>query len=413
VNRTRSKDNRSLVCVVEQKRHGHLFGRDFKLPKLEMGERVVLQLAVTGHGWSQTTDQCGEYCHAVYRIRLNGKSAANVSQFRDDCKNNPINGTVQHGTWWESRNGWCPGTVEPGLFIDVTRWLQGGPNKADVDVVVWSNETQRYVPFTDYGGFALNDVATLDVGMSLFIYSSSAASAIVAQPQAFTAAEAAIRQGSSYPSSLRPPIVPRVEEQASLLEVATTAPTSDQEDVLLDAIKRTRRKTPRSLMDRSHEEDNVDAMELLLFNRELPHRSIPNPSRLRGNRKAKARPSDTSRYDFEARAPWYDYNETLEGLPDITLRATKVSLMQGALMQNGKQLVTSTVSAKMLLSSWGQAALHLKLFKPPGNLTYDHWDREASIGMMLRKNTTDVRLFPEAASTVGSRFEMLNETRPL
>lgn len=119
----------TTVCVVTQRRQGLLFQRQFELPALEPDDRVLLQLAVTGHGWAATTSGCGEFCHAVYRIFLNNVSVANVTQWRDDCHDNPIDGSMQKGTWFSSRNGWCPGSVEPGVFFDATQWMHAGSNE--------------------------------------------------------------------------------------------------------------------------------------------------------------------------------------------------------------------------------------------------------------------------------------------
>ena len=83
------------------------------------------------------------YCHAVYHLNLNGRNFANITQWRDDCFLNPI-GPQQHGTWYESRNGWCPGSVEPGIYIDVTDELLSGSNVFNLTLTVWQNATKRY-----------------------------------------------------------------------------------------------------------------------------------------------------------------------------------------------------------------------------------------------------------------------------
>jgi len=331
----------SRACVVVQRRQGHLFARQFELPSACDGDRVVLQLSVTGHGWSMTTDQCGEYCHVVYRLILNGQSIGNVTQFRDDCDSNPINGSVQHGTWWESRNGWCPGSVEPGFFLDVSKWSSSGQNKLEFDVVVWSNHTQRYEAYTDFSGFALGDQASLTVGFSLFTYGSESVKAILQQEHAYTAAEAALRDGSSSPQSLAGPLV--VEDEMSGrggLEAAS--------------------------------------------------------------RVAKLREEARNvRYDFEARAPWYLFNETVEGSPGVEAGAARIRIFDSALVQGATRTVTASISRSAFSERWGQAALQLRLSRPDG-LEFDHWDRQASVGLLLRQGGQDARVIV-AEPPIGHR----------
>ena len=117
-------------------------------------------------------------------------------------------GPPQHGTWYESRNGWCPGSVEPGIYIDVTEYLTKSGLSSHVfslSLTVWQNLTHQYDLYTDISGFIQNDVAMLAVTTNVHVYGSSAVSAAVAAPQAFSKAEAAIRMGCSDPDKLKPP----------------------------------------------------------------------------------------------------------------------------------------------------------------------------------------------------------------
>merc|ERR1719408_850691 len=98
-----------------------------------------------------------------------------------------------------------------------------------MDLVVWSNSTLRYEPYTDYAGYVFNDLAMLAVGMTSFVYDEGAVSAIRAQDKAFTAAEAAIRQGSSVPWRLKPPaFVKEALTQQVLLQADSEAPPADE-----------------------------------------------------------------------------------------------------------------------------------------------------------------------------------------
>jgi len=386
------------VCAVAQKQHGHLFSKKFNLSNLEPSDRVIYQLAVTGHGWASTSEQCGEYCHAVYRLALNGKSAANVTQFRDDCKKNPINGSVQYGTWDESRNGWCPGSVEPGLFMDLTKHSQHGENLLSVDVVVWSNATLSYEPYTDYGGFVFDDAAFLTVGLSAFIYNQSAVDAIQQQPKAYTAAEAAIRHGSSHPSALRPPefVVEPLEPEA-LLQLASAATKKTirlhrpagkhlpaEEHLGRPALLR------RELETKAHERRGAAAMEVGAADAAGAGRiwEAASEEELNGTRRngTGATQDDADRftglYDFEATAPWYLYNST-EADPLEAAGTTRVTLYNQLLVMSANRENYVHITQDSLPSDWSRVALHFQLSKPP-HLDYDHWDREGSFGLRLR-----------------------------
>lgn len=346
----KSAGHNETVCVVVQKSNGHVFARDFQIPTLDVGDRVLAQLAVTGHGWASTTEQCGEYCHAVYSLSLNGHAPTDVSQFRDDCKNNPIGEGLQHGTWWESRNGWCPGSVEPGVFLDVTDLAKQGANNATLKVSVYSNVTGRYQPYTDYAGFAFGDAASLTVGMSLFVYSKAVVNAVRAQSHAYTAAELALRSGVSAPDALNIPAV--VQQPLSMV-----------------LVQESKKRSP------SHG-------------------------------------AEGGRFDFEATAPWYFYNSSSQGPLSRSLASTNdadftsVRLFTDRLMQSNSRTVTSTLSKGAMPSEWGRVALHLRLAKPPGDLDFDHWDRLASFGVLLPTEGRNLKLQPSQKQSVSKTVGM-------
>jgi len=359
------------VCVVEGQHSGRIMTRDFRLA-LKPGDHVVAQLVVTGHGWASTTEQCGEYCHAIYALRLNGESAANVTQFRDDCKDNPI-GEFEHGTWWESRNGWCPGSVEPGLFFDITKFVSDGHNRAALDLSVWSNSTGRYQPYTDLAGFAMGDHATLGVGFTLFVYSAEAVAAVRAQPKPFTAAEAALQNGASDPSRLTIP-------------------------------KRVVQPITQVLMQ-------VDA--------ELPHKKAPTPKPsetpsldtgaecIRG-RGGDGNATTCGRFDFEARAPWYFWNSSARGSPSAAAGASSVvQVFRQRLVQSNTRTVQATVPWKELPADWSRVALRLRL-SAPKNLDIDHWDRLAGVGLVLKRpaaESSGLALHPAAKPPEVQRYD--------
>jgi len=342
----------STVCVVTQRRQGRLFQRSFELPELEPGDRVLMQLAVTGHGWSSTSLQCGEFCHAVYRISLNGASAANVTQWRDDCHENPIDGSKQHGTWSISRNGWCPGTVDPGMYFDVTDRVRAGINELTFDVVVWSDAVGGYEAYSDVSGFTHPEDASFPVGMTALVYSGGVVAAVRGQGGAKSAAELALREGCSVPEALRPP--DRVERHRRLAELPEETPSQVAASVADTAAQR---------------------HVLPQFRRRL---------------------DEAVGFDFEARAPWYVYNESAEGPAG---GAKTVQILDHALVQAATRVVRAKVPRSLLAGDWAQAALLLRLSKPPDGLEYDHWDRVGSVGLELAMGAQDakVRILPSTA----------------
>jgi len=321
------------VCVVEQHHQGRLVDENFHVETLEEGDRVVMQLAVTGHGWAQTSEQCGEYCHALYQLRFNGNEELNVTQWRDDCHMNPL--SDQAGTWQESRNGWCPGTVVPGTFVDITEMVRSGENRLLMDVLVWSNETGRYDRFTDLSGFAMGDRAFLTVGLNLFVYDASVVAAVKAQERSYSAAEAALRHRVGGVGTVNPALNP------------------------FDA---------GGLIDESVDPDihGPAASLLSTANQIRPVASARHPA---------GRP-----FHFEARKPWYLYNtsneEDLRGI-------TRVPAFTDVLMQGNSRIVTAHVDKQFFPEEWGEVALHFQLRNPPAGLAMDHWDRLGSIGLCL------------------------------
>lgn len=416
-------DGRSL-CITAQQHQGRLFTRTFGLSHLGKGDRVVFQLSVTGHGWARTLEQCGEFCHAVYQLKLNGRSAANVTQFRDDCKDNPI-GQLQFGTWPNSRNGWCPGSVEPGLYVDLTDYAKQGSNTMTVELGVWYNDQQKYAPYTDLQGFIFGDQAKLTVALTGFVYSAESVAAIRAQPRALTAAEAALRQGSSQPEALKPATVLSGFEASSFMEQSEAATVAGSGR--LDA-RRGRRvaagEKPLGPPRPSRREDEMWPASFLeaaaalqqnasrskaaavrthgqLTDSEATERTVVDAASrsstatdaeaeaagvtlaaVREHRQfAAEEAADSSwaahRFDIEGRAPWYLYDSSTES----GFGGTAVQLFNGVLVQSNTRDVQMKLSPSALPATWTQVGLHLKLSKPPGDLDFDHWDREGSFGL--------------------------------
>lgn len=182
------------VCLVTRQVAGRLLQREFQAPRLAPGERAIMHLSMTGHGWSDSTQQCGEFCEMLYHLSFDDTRVGNVNMWRADCQENP--NSPQSGTWKYPRNGWCPGSVSSGVFLDVTDALphDAGKHRVAIDVTVRDTETGEFKPYSNYGAEAGGDRATLLAALSLFVYDKASVNAILGQSQGYTPAEDAMRQ---------------------------------------------------------------------------------------------------------------------------------------------------------------------------------------------------------------------------
>jgi hypothetical protein len=386
------------VCILARHAQGRVFERKFFLPTFspaaqdtegargasiatKNNDHVLLQFAVTGHGWSGSTEQCSEFCHAVYHIMINGKYAFNVTEWRDDCQRNPIDG--QYGTWTISRNGWCPGSVEPGLHLDMTKFAKNGENHIAVDVSVYSSKNGKYQPYINYGGFQGGDNAVLDIGATAFIYDGAAVDAIKKQSKPFSAAEKALREGCSVPAALHKPEESNAEFASALLALGEISDVKSQPA----KVARESRVKPHASL-RAHGSD-VEAT---------------------GNR-----------FDFESQAPWYLYDQNKNGPPGEKLGATIVPAFVDGLIQINSREIRVKVNKKLLPTEWSQLGIQLVLQRPGDDessltgLEMDHWDRVGSFGLLYEEtalSTTDaahsmVKLHPSAGRKLQKTFSLL------
>jgi|Transcript_105199 hypothetical protein len=411
------------VTVITQQRHGLLMNRTFQLPAtldnstnyLNEGAKVLMHLVVTGHGWAATEEQCGEYCHAVYRISLNGNSAANVTQFRDDCKDNPI-GPPQYGTWDESRNGWCPGTVNPGLFMDLTHHMRPGSNTLSIDLVVWSNATLQYEPYTDFAGFIYGDGANLIVNLNAFVYNSSTVSTIVEQARPRTPAEKAVIFGCNAPSRLSPPeFVHEPVLQDVFLQTGSN-PTKHKHQHPRSSSRHIQYfnqlsgegltymgkhfKPPMNRAVVMWEDEDAEAAKPV----PPPHGRMRTARAVIRAEGATSKQSDIHEhrslgagsaqissdaevdqmpmgFDFEGRAPWFLYNTSKEG----PIQAFRFPVFDSRLQQGNTRHVEQLLVNASSFPDWGHVAVHFRLHDPPlpRPLHIDHWDRVGSLGLVL------------------------------
>jgi len=313
-----------------------------------------------------------------YHLSFDDKTYKAVDMWRGDCEKNPD--SPQDGTWKFSRNGWCPGSVEPGLFLDVTDYLPrtSGKHRAALDATVLNQETQEYEPYTNYGQGSGGDDAHIFVGLSLMVYDSQAVEAIRSQPHAYTAAELALREGISNAAA-----------EVPLKSAKWISETPAESSALIQA---------------NHFED------------------------------VKAELSADMRFNFEQQAPWYNVSKTLfqragnqaedvmeesydedfdgfdgengyvardkrkiqspagvaeasfvEGARSETSTLRRIAAFgdSGVLIQAGPtHLRQAVLDAKELPETWGQVGLQLKLSQPPG-MAFDFWDRIGSVGLFL------------------------------
>lgn len=381
------------VCIMARRAQGRVFERKFQLPTFapaggadqssdehagnavvakQAGDHVVLQFSVTGHGWSGSTEQCSEFCHAIYHININGQYAFNVTEWRDDCEKNPIN--TQQGTWTIPRNGWCPGSVEPGLYIDATKFLKNGENHIAVDASVYSSHSGKYQPYINYGGFSGGNNAVLDIGATLFVYDGKAVDAIKQQSKPLTAAEKALTQGSNIPEALHPPTEMKPEFAEGLAMPVMRSAEVKQHSAKLA-------------------ESSVVAQKQV----------VPD-----------------NRYDFEQAAPWYLYDEKESGLPGGKAGAQIVHVFVDGLIQINSREIRIKVNKKQLPEDWSQLGVQLRLQRPGADqrkdlvgMEMDDWDRVGSLGVLFEESARSttaadsmVKLHPSTGEKMRKRFEL-------
>lgn len=155
------------ACVVAERKSGHVIERTFDTPLIEFGDVALLHVTVTGNGWEYTQEHCGEYCDMKYRLRINDHPPIELNQWRGDCGRNPHN--LQKGEWWTSRNGGCPGAVEPGAISDITEYLKE-TNTMALDILVCDPKSGHYLPYTNVKGWLLGEEASLMVSASVHVY---------------------------------------------------------------------------------------------------------------------------------------------------------------------------------------------------------------------------------------------------
>ena len=127
-----------------------------------------------------------------------------------------------------------------------------------------------------------------------------------------------------------------------------------------------------------------------------------------------------ARYDFEARAPWYNYNEAKDGTPGskaarLSMRgATVVPAFTDSLIQINSREIRAKVKRSAIPEEWGHAAIHIRLEQPGlDGLSMDNWDRVGSLGLIYEESaatTTDansrVKLRPSSGRKLTTSWKL-------
>lgn len=263
----------------------------------------------------------------------------------------------------------------------------------------------------------------LFVGATLFVYDGDAADAIMKQSQAYTAAEAALRDGSSMPKALQPPEEVNGAFGASLLESSETAIP-----FRLGRNGETRRIAELESLYRGMDNSPVRAsiaelaagvlrQEHAASRRAKPHSRALRMDSFLGRRSTAHNNALNGRYDFEARAPWYTYDAKREGAPGSAVGATIVPAITSGLIQINSREIRAKVQKSALPEEWGYAALHISLNRPghrgSEELEMDNWDRMGSLGLLFEENAAStkdphsrVKLRPSSGRKLTSSWKL-------
>lgn len=344
----------------------------------EGGDRVLANIAVTGHGWSYTQDQCGEYCDIMYSLKFNNGKALNLTQWRDDCKDNPIQ---SYGTYDESRNGWCPGTVEPGAVVDITHLLspvsageEGSPLRTDgleqtvtLDILTYSKETKRYEPFSNVRGWIFGDQSILKVELSLHVYDAKAYETAQNKFISCTSVETAMNKKG------------KVVGDAVAGEPGDGEPSNAAWNTVNTAAFMRKSTNSESLGHTSRVKK-----DMTIVGGEMQGPDHP-PLHVHENPWSEG----ASCWQFKRTAPWYGthWGGLTQLLNSDPPQATIVNVIQKVYFDSSSRYQAIPVYLDAIKGKeFSQVGLRMKLGKPE-NGEYDHWDRVGSVGLEFQKTT--------------------------
>ena len=100
---------------------------------------IKLRTTVTGHGFGNDNNNCGEFCYNTHSVRVNGTNQWQW-EIMQDCDRNPL--FPQGGTWIYARAGWCPGMPGTTKEFELTPFIQNVSVMVDYNI--------EYDPYGNY-----------------------------------------------------------------------------------------------------------------------------------------------------------------------------------------------------------------------------------------------------------------------
>ena len=92
---------------------------------------LKLRTTLTGHGFGNDANNCGEFCYNTHSINVNGSPTFSW-EIMHDCDKNPL--FPQGGTWIYARAGWCPGMEGKTEEFELTPFVQNNQVSAEYNI---------------------------------------------------------------------------------------------------------------------------------------------------------------------------------------------------------------------------------------------------------------------------------------
>ncbi|MFN9799709.1 MAG: peptide-N-glycosidase F-related protein, partial [Bacteroidota bacterium] len=104
-------------------------------------EGVKLRTTLTGHGFGNNANNCGEFCYNTHTLTVNNTPQWSW-EIMQECDQNPL--YPQGGTWIYARAGWCPGAPGRTEEFELTPFL-GNNNSVTVEYGIQTDPFGNYV----------------------------------------------------------------------------------------------------------------------------------------------------------------------------------------------------------------------------------------------------------------------------
>lgn len=92
---------------------------------------LKLRTTLTGHGFGNDANNCGEFCYNTHSLNVNGNPTFSW-EIMHDCDKNPL--FPQGGTWIYARAGWCPGMEGKTEEFELTPFIQNNQVSAEYNI---------------------------------------------------------------------------------------------------------------------------------------------------------------------------------------------------------------------------------------------------------------------------------------